>query len=70
MMYVERLHVDKWYKGTPMDTNNGDLRFRLLAPMIVMVRDYGLDATTLTSPSSKVFQYGRNNLLVAQFGSE
>lgn len=66
MMYVVRLHVDKWYKGTPMDTNNGDLRFRLLAPMIVMVRDYGLDATTLTSPSSKVFQCGGNAPLVIE----
>ena len=64
MMYAERFYIDKWYKDTPMDTNNGDLRFRLLAPMIAMVRDYDLDATTLTPPSAKVFQCGGDMPLV------
>ena len=58
MMYVERKHVDTWYKNTPMSGNNGDLRYRLLAPMIAMVRDYDLDATTLAPPSSKIFKCG------------
>lgn len=64
MMFVERFHIDKWYKDTPMTGNNGDLRYRLLAPMIAMVRDYDLDATELTPPSEKVFKCGGDMPLV------
>ena len=64
MMFVERKYVDKWYKDTPMTGNNGDLRYRMLAPMIAMVRDYDIDATTLTPPSDKVFQCGGKAPLV------
>lgn len=64
MMFVERKHVDTWYKNTPMTGNDGDLRYRMLAPMIAMIRDYDIDATPLTPPSSKVFQCGGNAPLV------
>ncbi len=64
MMYVERFHVDNWYKNTPMDDNNGNLRFRLLAPMIAMVRDYDLDAVSLIPPADKVFRCGGDMPLV------
>lgn len=64
MMFVERKHIDTWYKNTPMTGNDGDLRYRMLAPMIAMIRDYNIDETPLTPPSDKVFQCGGNAPLV------
>ena len=64
MMFAERFHIDQWYKSTPMSGNNGDLRYRLLAPMIAMIRDYDIDAAPLTPLADKVFQCGGDAPLV------
>ena len=63
MMYVEKKYIDTWYKDTPMTGNDGDLRYRMLALMIAMIRDYNLEGT-LTPPSDKVFECGGDAPLV------
>ena len=63
MMYVEKKHIDKWYKDTPMTGNDGDLRYRMLALMIAMIRDYNLEVSMIP-PADKVFQCGGNAPLV------
>ena len=63
MMYVEKKHINTWYKDTPMTGNDGDIRYRMLALMIAMVRDYNLEAS-MTPPADKVFECGGNAPLV------